>query len=399
MHGMLRGVQRCACLAVAIAAMACLPAGAQPIAERPLVSGTVLSLTPPPIAARAYIVVDVLSGQALAAADENTRYDPASLTKLMAAYVVFGMVRDHKLELTREVAVSDKAAKAQGARMYLEARSQVSIDALLHGLIVQSANDAAVALAEAAAGSEEAFVQLMNRQAEKLGLANTHYVNASGAPAQDHYASARDVATLAIAILRDFPGEAARYAEKEFTYKGIRQASTNRLLWTDPTVDGMKTGFTEAAGYCLAASARRGERRLVSVVMGARSDTLRASESQKLLNFGFQSYDTRKLYAKGVAVAEAAIFKGTQGTVKVGFDHDVWVTLPRDRFDAMKAVLETRQPFVAPLAAGEKAGIMKLTRDNATLAEVPVVALEEVPVAGFLSRGWDTLRLLFRQAS
>ena len=399
MHALLHGMRRGICLTLAIAAMASLPAAAEAAADRSLVSGTVLSLTPPPIAARAYILVDVLSGQALAAADENTRYDPASLTKLMDAYVVFGMVRDHKLDLAREVTVSDKAAKAQGARMYLEARSQVSIDALLHGLIVQSANDAAVALAEAAAGSEDAFVQLMNRQAEKLGLGNTHYVNASGAPAQDHYASARDVAALAIAILRDFPEQAGRYSEKEFTYKGIRQASTNRLLWTDPTVDGMKTGFTEAAGYCLAASARRGERRLVSVVMGARSDTLRASESQKLLNFGFQAYDTRKLYAKGVAVAEAPIYKGTQGSVKVGFDHDVWVTLPRDRFDAMKAVLETRQPFVAPLAAGEKAGIMKLTRDNATLAEVPVVALEEVPVAGFLSRGWDTLRLLFRQAS
>ena len=356
-------------------------------------------VSPPPIAARAYYLVDALSGQALAAAEENTRYDPASLTKLMTAYIVFGMIRDRKLDPAQMVTVSPRAAKAEGSRMFLDPQHPVSIDDLLKGLVVQSGNDAAVALAEVAAGSEEAFVTLMNRQAEKLGLANTHYVNASGQPAQGHYASARDVAVLALHLIREFPDQYPRYAQKEFTYNRIKQANRNRLLWTDPTVDGMKAGFTEAAGYCLVASARRGERRLVSVVFGTQSETARAIESQKLLNFGFQAYETRRLYTKGQVVAEPAIFKGTHNTVKLGFDHDVWLTLPRDRFAALAATLETRRPFLAPLAAGEKAGIMKLTRDNATVAELPVVALEEVPVAGFLSRGWDTLRLLFKSST
>jgi D-alanyl-D-alanine carboxypeptidase (penicillin-binding protein 5/6) len=356
-------------------------------------------VTPPPIAARAYYLVDALSGQALAAAEENTRYDPASLTKLMTAYIVFGMIRDGKLDPARMVTVSARAAKAEGSRMFVDPQHPVSIEDLLKGLVVQSGNDAAVALAEIAAGTEDAFVVLMNRQAEKMGLANTHYTNASGQPAQGHYASARDVAVLALNLIRDFPDQYPRYAQKEFTYNRIKQANRNRLLWTDPTVDGMKTGFTEAAGYCLVASARRGERRLVSVVLGTQSETARATESQKLLNFGFQAYETRRLYAKGQAVAEPAIFKGTRNTVKLGFDHDVWLTLPRDRFAALAATLETRRPFLAPLAAGEKAGIMKLTRDNATVAELPVVALEEVPVAGFLSRGWDTLRLLFKSST
>jgi len=201
---------------------------------------------------------------------------------------------------------------------------------------------------------------------------------------------------LAGALIRDFPEHYPLYSQREFTYNGIKQANRNRLLWTDPAVDGMKTGFTEAAGYCLLASAKRGERRLISVVLGAQSESARASESEKLLNFGFQAYETRKLYRKGETVVTQPIYKGTRNAVALGFDHDIWLTLPRERFTGLAGLLETRQPFLAPLAAGQKAGIMKLTRDNAPLAEYPVVALEEVPVAGFLSRGWDTLRLLFQ---
>ena len=355
-------------------------------------------VTPPPIAARAYYLVDALSGRALAAAEEDTRSDPASLTKLMTAYVVFGMIRDRRLDAAKVVPVSEPAYKAEGARMYLDPKQPVTVEELLQGMVVASGNDAAVALAAAAAGSEEAFVQLMNREAERLGLANTRFMNASGQPAQGHYSSARDIATLALALVRDFPAQYPRYSQKEFVYNKMRQSNRNRLLWTDSTVDGMKTGFTEAAGYCLVASARRGERRLVSVVLGAQSETLRATESQKLLNFGFQAYETRRLYTRGQAVAAPEIFKGTHDSVRLGFDHDVWITLPRGRFESLKAVLETHRPFVAPLAAGEKAGIMKLMRDNAAVAELPVVALEEVPVAGFLSRGWDTLRLLFKSS-
>lgn len=370
-------------LLAALVAWAAIPALAQPV-------------TPPPIAARAFILVDAASGQTLAAAAENDRFEPASLTKLMTAYVVFGLLRDRKLDLAQPVQVSQKAWKAQGSRMFIEPRTPATVEDLLKGLIVQSGNDAAIALAEVVAGSEEAFVQIMNREAARMSLANTHFENASGAPAPGHHASARDLAQLALAIIREFPDQYTRYSQKEFVYNRIKQTNRNRLLWIDPTVDGMKTGFTEAAGYCLIASSRRDERRLVSVVLGASSESLRVSETQKLLNFGFQAYETRKLYARGQAVAQPEIYKGTQPTVRLGFERDVWITLPRDRFEGLKAVLETRQPFLAPLAAGQKAGIMKLTRDAATVAEIPVIALEEVPVAGFLSRGWDTLRLMFK---
>ena len=363
--------------------LACALAIAQPV-------------TPPPIAAKAYILVDTLSGQTLAAGAENDRFEPASLTKVMTAYVVFAAMRAGELDAAKPVVVSEKAARAGGARMFLAPGKPVTVADLLRGMIVQSANDAAIALAEAAAGTEEAFVARMNAQAKRMGLANTAFANPTGFPAAGHHASARDLATLAARMIGDFPEHYRLYSEKEFTYNKIAQANRNRLLWTDPTVDGMKTGFTEAAGYCLLASARRGERRLVSVVLGAQSDAMRTSETQKLLNFGFLAYDTRRLYRKGEQVAAPAVFKGTRASVPLGFDHDVWITLPRDRFGGLAAALETRQPLVAPLATGQKAGIMKLMRDNAPIAEVPVVVLEEIPVAGFLSRGWDTLRLLFR---
>jgi D-alanyl-D-alanine carboxypeptidase (penicillin-binding protein 5/6) len=353
-------------------------------------------VTPPSVAAKAYVVVDMLSGQTLASANEDDRIEPASLTKLMTGYVVYAAIRGRKLDPAQSVIVSAGAANADGSRMYLAAGKAATVADLLRGMVVQSGNDAAIALAEAVAGSEEAFVGLMNRQAERLGLANTRFANATGKPAAGHYASARDLALLTAALIREFPERYPLYAEKEFTYNRIAQTNRNRLLWTDPTVDGVKTGFTETAGYCLIASAKRGERRLISVVLGAQSDTARTAESQKLLNFGFQAYETRRLYRKEEPVAAPAIYKGTKSTIALGFDRDIWLTLPRDRFAGLAAVLETRQPFVAPLAAGQKMGIMKLTRDNASVAEFPVVALEEVPVAGFLSRGWDTLRLMLR---
>lgn len=353
-------------------------------------------VTPPAIAAKAFIVVDTLSGQTLAAANENDRFDPASLTKLMTAYVAFTAIRGRKLDPAQTVPVSERAAKAQGSRMFIAAGKPVAVADLLRGVIVQSGNDAAIALAEAVAGSEEAFVEAMNAQAARLRLVNTRFANATGAPAPGHQSSARDLAVLTAALIREFPEHYAIYAQKEFTYNRISQTNRNRLLWTDPTVDGVKTGFTEAAGYCLIASAKRGDRRLIAVVLGAQSDTLRTTESQRLLNFGFQAYETRRLYRKGEAVASPAIYKGTKNAVALGFQRDVYLTLPRERFTGLTAVLETQQPFVAPLAEGQKAGIMKLTRDNMPVAQFPVVALEDVRMAGFLSRGWDTLRLLFK---
>jgi len=354
------------------------------------------ALTPPPVAARAWYLLDTLSGQALAAQSEEDRFEPASLTKLMSAYLVFSAIRDRKLDPAKTVPVSERAWKTGGSRMFVDPKKPAAVADLLRGMIVQSGNDATIALAEAVAGTEEAFAQLMNREAKRLGLRNSSFVNSTGLPAPGHYATARDMAHLAAALIRDFPAEYALYSQKEFTWNGITQANRNRLLWLDPTVDGVKTGFTEAAGYCLVASSRRGERRLVSVVMGAQSDALRMSENHKLLNFGFLAYDTQRLYRKGEVVATPEIFKGTSATVKVGFDHDVWITLPRERFAGIKAQLTTVQPFVAPYSRGQKAGIMKLARDNAAVAEIAVVALEDVPVAGFLSRGWDTIRLLFR---
>ena len=354
------------------------------------------ALVPPPVAARAWYLLDTLSGQALAAQSEEDRFEPASLTKLMSAYLVFSAIRDRKLDPAKTVPVSERAWKTGGSRMFVDPKKPAAVADLLRGMIVQSGNDATIALAEAVAGTEEAFAQLMNREAKRLGLRNSSFVNSTGLPAPGHYATARDMAHLAAALIRDFPAEYALYSQKEFTWNGITQANRNRLLWLDPTVDGVKTGFTEAAGYCLVASSRRGERRLVSVVMGAQSDALRMSENHKLLNFGFLAYDTQRLYRKGEVVATPEIFKGTSATVKVGFDHDVWITLPRERFAGIKAQLTTVQPFVAPYSRGQKAGIMKLARDNAAVAEIAVVALEDVPVAGFLSRGWDTIRLLFR---
>ena len=352
-------------------------------------------VTPPPIAARAFLLVDALSGQTLAAGHEKDRFEPASLTKLMTAYLAFEALRAGTLAMDRPVTISEAASRAAGGRMFLLPAKAVPVSDLLRGLVVQSANDAAVALAEAVAGTEAAFVARMNERARRLGLADTRFANASGAPAEGHFSTARDLATLAIALVRDFPERLALFAEREFTYNGMTQGNRNRLLWTDSTVDGLQTGFTESSGYGLVASARRGERRLVSVVLGAQSDALRTSESQKLLNFGFLAYESRRLYQRGKPVAHPRIYKGTRETVPLGFAEDVWLTLPRERFAGVAAVLETRQPFVAPLAAGEKAGIMKLMRDNVPVAEFPVVALEEVPVAGFLSRGWDTLKLLF----
>ena len=352
--------------------------------------------TPPPIAARSYLVVDTLSGATLAAASENDRFEPASLTKLMTAYLVFEALRDGKLQMSQALAPSARAQKAVGSRLFIEAGKPVTVSDLVHGMIIASGNDATVVLAEALGGTEEGFVAMMNAKAAQLGMANTKFANATGVPAPNHYSSARDMVTLAGALMRDFPERYALYSQREFTYNGIKQANRNRLLWTDPTVDGLKTGFTEAAGYCLLASARRGDRRLIAVVLGTQSESARASESEKLLNFGFQAYETRLLYRKGAPVVTQPIYKGTRGAVALGFDHDIWLTLPRERFTGLAGILETRQPFLAPLAAGQKAGIMKITRDNAPLAEYPVVALDDVPVGGFLSRGWDTLRLLFQ---
>jgi len=354
----------------------------------------------PPIAARAYVLFDTGSGQILAQQAASDRFEPASLTKLMTAYLAFQALRDKKLALTQTLPVSERAWRAEGSRMFIDPKQTPTVEQLLRGMIVQSGNDASIALAEGIAGSEDLFAQLMNKQAQKLGMKNSNFVNATGLPNAQHYSTAEDIAILADAMMREFPTDVAYYKEREFTHNKITQPNRNRLLWLDPTVDGLKTGHTEAAGFCLAATAKRGEgdkaRRLISVVLGTTSDVARTQESQKLLNFGFQFFDSQKLYKKGEPIATPEIFKGTQNTIKLGFDKDVWLTLPKDKFAGMKASLTTMQPLIAPYSSGQKAGVMKLTQNDKLIAEIPVVALENVPVAGLMGRGWDAIRLMFK---
>ena len=351
---------------------------------------------PPPIAAKAYLLADWNSGQLLVSQNPNQRVEPASLTKVMTAYIVFGALKQKSLKPEQVVPVSTRATKSEGSRMFIEPGKPVTVDELTRGMIVQSGNDASVALAEAVAGSEEAFVQAMNREAKRIGMNNTNFVNPTGLPHPQHYTTAYDLMLLAAAIVRDFPEYYPLYSLKEYRYNNITQSNRNRLLWVDPTVDGMKTGYTENAGYCLITSARRGSRRLVSVVLGASSESGRATESQKLLNFGFQFYDTLRLYEKNQAVSSVKVWKGSANHVSAGFPYDLFVSIPKGATDKLKATVETQQPLLAPLAAGRKIGVLRVELDGKPFGEYPVVALEEVPVAGILGRGWDSLRLLFK---
>jgi D-alanyl-D-alanine carboxypeptidase (penicillin-binding protein 5/6) len=350
----------------------------------------------PAIAARSFVLMDYRSQQSLAALQPNERVEPASLTKLMTAYLAFAALKQKRIELGQNVPVSERAAKAEGSRMFIEPRKPVTVEELLRGMIIQSGNDACIALAELLAGSEEGFAKKMNDQARQLGMQNSNFVNSTGLPNPQHYSTAQDLALLAIAIIRDFPEHYPLYALKEYRYNNITQANRNRLLWSDPAVDGMKTGYTENAGYCLISSAKRGDRRLVSVVLGAASDSARAAESQKLLNYGFQNYDSVKLYEKNQAIANPRVWKGVLNTVKAGFAADLYVSVPKGQSDKVKANLESRQPLLAPVSAGQKIGLMKLTLDGKPYAELPVVALEDIALAGIFGRGWDSLRLLFK---
>ena len=349
---------------------------------------------PPPIAGKAWIVGDLTSGQTLTTQQADERFEPASLTKLMTAYLVFAALRDKKLALEQQVPVSTRAWRAPGSRMFIEPRRPVTVEELIKGMEVQSGNDACIALAEAVAGSEDVFVQLMNREAERLGMKNSHFMNATGLPDAQHYSTARDLYILAAALIRDFPADYARYyAIKQYRYNNITQPNRNRLLWLDPTVDGVKTGHTEAAGYCLIASSRRGGRRLLSVLLGATSEAGRAQESQKLLNWGFQFFDSMRLYGSGEVVRSLEVWKGAQSTVKAGVKDEVFVTVPKGEGDKLKVEIVSQQPLLAPLAQGQRVGTLRVAFDGKPLAEYPVVALEAVGPAGLFRRAWDTLRL------
>ncbi len=349
----------------------------------------------PALAARAWLLIEFGSGQTLAAEKADERVEPASLTKLMTAYLTFSALRQKVLSLDQNLPVSDKAWQAPGSRMFIDPKHPVAVSELIKGMIVQSGNDACVALAEAIAGSEEAFVQMMNREAQRLGMSNTHFMNATGLPDPQHYSSARDLATLAMAIVRDFPDFYPTYSIKEYRYNNITQPNRNRLLWLDPSVDGMKTGHTDNAGYCLIASAKRGPRRLLSVVLGTSGDNVRAQESLKLLNYGFQYYDAVRLYEKNQVVSQLKVWKGSSALVKAGFLNDFVLAVPKGMANRIQAQLVSRQPLVAPVAAGQTVGTMKLSLDGKPYGEYPVVAIEAMPVAGIFGRAYDTLRMWF----
>jgi D-alanyl-D-alanine carboxypeptidase (penicillin-binding protein 5/6) len=351
---------------------------------------------PPALAAKAWLLVESASGQELAVQRADERAEPASLTKLMTAYLVFDALKQGTIKLDQNVLVSEKAWRTPGSRMFIKVATQVLVEDLIKGMIVQSGNDASVALAEAIAGSEENFTQMMNREAARLGLKNTHVSNASGMPDAQHYTTARDLAILADALIRDFPEEYAKYySMKEFRYNNITQLNRNRLLQLDSSVDGVKTGHTEAAGFCLIASAKRGDRRLLSVVLGAASDAVRTQESLKLLNHGFQSYEAVRLYTKNQSVSNLRVWKGAASTVKAGFQKDFVISVPKGFSARLKTQLLSQQPLIAPVAAGQVIGTLKVLLDDKPYGDYPVVAVEAMPVAGVFGRMIDTIRLWF----
>ncbi len=354
-------------------------------------------VAPPDISARAWLLVDQGSGQTLAERAAENRIEPASLTKLMTAYLTFEALNRGQIKQDQVVPVSEKAWKTSGSRMFIEPKKPVTVEELIHGMIIQSGNDACIALAEAIAGSEEAFAQRMNLEAQRLGMSGTHFVNATGLPDANHYTTARDLARLVQAIVHDFPEYYPIYSKKEYRYNRITQPNRNRLLWLDSTVDGVKTGHTDSAGYCLIASAKRGPRRLVSVLLGADSENQRAQESQKLLNFGFLSYDGIRLYEKSQVLSQLKIFKGERDTVNAGFQDDLVLSVPKGAAESLKVELASVQPLLAPVQQGQKIASLKVSvtvgDQSVALGEYPVVALETVPLGGIFSRAWDSIRL------
>jgi len=351
---------------------------------------------PPSLAAKSWLLLEMGSNQVLTAEKSDERLEPASLTKLMTAYLTFAALHKKTLALTQPLPVSEKAWRTGGSKMFIRVDTQVPVEDLIKGMIVQSGNDACVTLAEGIAGSEENFAQMMNREAQRLGMNASSFRNSTGLPDPEHYTTARDLSLLASALIRDFPEEYKKYySMKEYTYNGITQPNRNRLLYIDPTVDGVKTGHTEAAGYCLISSALRDKRRLLSVVLGTVSDSARASESQKLLNWGYISYDSVTLYAKDQAVATLRAWKGAQSEVKAGFANDLSIAVPKGYAEKVKSDFVAEPRLIAPIAVGQKLGVLKVSIDGKVYGEYPVVALENVPLGNIFIRLLDTIRLWF----
>ncbi|WP_234081657.1 D-alanyl-D-alanine carboxypeptidase family protein [Azonexus sp. R2A61] len=351
---------------------------------------------PPALAAKSWLLLEMSSGQTLTAEKPDERLEPASLTKLMTAYLTFSALHKKTLNLDQPLPVSEKAWRTGGSKMFVKVDTQVPVEELIKGMIVQSGNDACVVLAEAIAGSEENFAQLMNREAQRLGMSASSFRNSTGLPDPEHYTTARDLAKLAAALIHDFPEEYRKYySMKEYTYNGITQPNRNRLLFIDPTVDGVKTGHTEAAGYCLISSAKREQRRLLSVVLGTASDSARASESHKLLNWGFLSFDSVMIQPASQALADVRVWKGSQSTAKAGFADDLAIALPKGYADKVSKEFVAEPRLIAPIEAGQKLGTLKLAVDGKPFAEYPVIALEKVELGNIFVRILDTIRLWF----
>lgn len=351
----------------------------------------------PELSARGYVLVDHHSGKILASKNEQQELDPASITKLMTAYATFRALADGQIKLDDQVAISEQAWRTPGSRMFIEVNTRVSVEELLQGTIVQSGNDASVALAEYIAGTETVFAQLMTQYARELGMNQTTYKNATGLPAEGHQTTAADIARLASVIVKEFPQYYAWYSQREFTYNGITQKNRNALLWRDPSVDGMKTGMTDAAGYCLVSSAKRDGMRLIAVVLGTKSPTARANDSQALLNYGFRFFETRLLYAAGDEIkdAEVKVWKGEKESTGLGTLKDVYVTIPRGAYDRLTAQLDLPQQVVAPVESSEQLGVLRVSLADQTLAEANLFALNAVPQGSIWQRARDSVLLWF----
>jgi len=360
-------------------------------------SGATLAAMPksPKLAASAYILLDFNSGKVIAEKNSNKKIEPASLTKMMSSYVIEQELKLGNIKLEDEVKISEKAWRMGGSRMFVEVGTRVSVKELLMGVIVQSGNDATVALAEHVAGTEDAFVALMNEYAQILGMKDTNFVNATGMPHKKHLTTAQDLATLVNALIRDFPEQYEWYSVKELTYNGIKQYNRNKLLWQDKYVDGVKTGHTESAGFCLAASAQRGDMRLISVVLGTKSESARATESQKLLTFGFRFFETHKLYSAEESLTTARVWKGNIERISLGLSDDLYVTIPRGGYEKLKATMSIDTRIVAPAIKGKIYGMVNITLDREPYISRDLIALNDVREGGFVSSILDEVQLLF----
>jgi len=351
--------------------------------------------SPPTLDARAYLLLDYHSGEILAEKGIDDPVEPASLTKLMTAYVVASELASAHVSLDDRVTVSEKAWRMGGSRMFIEVDTQVAVDDLLKGVIVQSGNDASVALAEHVSGTEEAFAAIMNQHAIQLGMSGSSFVNSTGLPDPDHYTTTRDMAILSAALKRDFPDIYDLHAMREFTFNGIRQFNRNKLLWRDESVDGVKTGYTDSAGYCLVASAQRGDMRLVSVVMGSTSENTRVKASQALLNYGFRFFETHMLYEAFEPLTRERIWKGKSETLDLGLDKALYVTIPRGQYERLDATVQLNTPIIAPVEMAQPLGMVKVTLAENDLAERSLIALQSVPKGNLFHRMADAVRLLF----